>query len=895
MAKQDLVAWCGPISNELAKVRWAEPTRVLVIPMGIGSTYPCVGSMKGWSVEQHVDCHGSQAFGRLFASLSPPSAGESKSDELLRAFKLALDWRTRTIASFSAGHGLVEPLLRDDPSAWDCVYLADSYYTGAPAVKQGMLAFAQRAVAGEALFIATCSAAGNEQTRACNECILPLVEQLELVRASVVWPGPVQPERVWTRGKACIADFGARVSHGDHARIVAPATMQAWVSPALSRAVPAPGSIRTHRLSPDDSAPWEPRKAASSSAPWYAWAFGVVCAAGLIGAGYLVLRPRKAMRSGGSAVEEGPNWARLRGDVWILPSGETISANNASHAEVARWYLERQGVFTKSTWEASDRFFSDGAIRVSGAAFEVEHWNDEVMGRVQAYISSQLIAPSGCVMIERRTGRTRLPSGLWRERLYIAPQAADVLLATSSTRFWRENELEAAGERMTREDDEPGDPAFLVESRSAMRRRGDYWISPTGELLVVRDPWTSKAPWGQPDIHEGVAERVLLSGAAGLSYDEAARRIYEEGATTTYMKMGAVRVNFGHDLSVYALNTASLRRIQAYLEQLAYPAQDRILLWEDSRGRQVELDAGYLLAARSPSQVWRGPFPVTVLEVSEAPRSYVFLTDCVGWRDGQDIADMKEQQNGLTRRQFLSFVDSAQMREKERELGYERDARRGLTMAADWHVSYHRSTFLGVPCVYFAWSGIEHIFVDPDLWLRRGAREALVLAERKEAPISISTPDVEAMRRVEAYLVAPVSRREFEQELDRLWRFIDPTYGTPQAERQLVRTEARLARPLHDQVKTAWNAITRKRPVPPGVRQDAVEYAEGMLVLRDRIEQLNAIPGVAQAAVRIKKGSAPLRTPEDVLAYARELIAAQRKLGDMRAPVWGEDARRKWL
>lgn len=162
------------------------------------------------------------------------------------------------------------------------------------------------------------------------------------------------------------------------------------------------------------------------------------------------------------------------------------------------------------------------------------------------------------------------------------------------------------------------------------------------------------------------------------------------------------------------------------------------------------------------------------------------------------------------------------------------------------------------------------------------------VAERRRA----ADPETEA--KVEKFMAAPVTRREFEQELDRLWRFIDPTYDQPDAARINVRTEARLARPFGDQVKTAFNALTRGRPAPPGVRQDAQEYAERIILLRDRRDQLNAMPGVSQAAVRLKKGNAPLRTPPDVLGYARELIAVQRDLADLRAPIWGEDARRRW-
>lgn len=43
--------------------------------------------------------------------------------------------------------------------------------------------------------------------------------------------------------------------------------------------------------------------------------------------------------------------------------------------------------------------------------------------------------------------------------------------------------------------------------------------------------------------------------------------------------------------------------------------------------------------------------------------------------------------------------------------GYESDKRRGLTLANDWHVSYHRSTYDGQRCYFVRWSGIEFIWL----------------------------------------------------------------------------------------------------------------------------------------------------------------------------------------
>lgn len=47
-----------------------------------------------------------------------------------------------------------------------------------------------------------------------------------------------------------------------------------------------------------------------------------------------------------------------------------------------------------------------------------------------------------------------------------------------------------------------------------------------------------------------------------------------------------------------------------------------------------------------------------------------------------------------------------------REMGYEVDPRKGLTLKNDWHVSYHRSKYRGRRCYYVRHSSIEYIFVE---------------------------------------------------------------------------------------------------------------------------------------------------------------------------------------
>lgn len=91
-----------------------------------------------------------------------------------------------------------------------------------------------------------------------------------------------------------------------------------------------------------------------------------------------------------------------------------------------------------------------------------------------------------------------------------------------------------------------------------------------------------------------------------------------------------------------------------------------------------------------------------------------FFSDCVGWPRDQvdDLNDMINAGKEISRATFLKYVHPEEMRNIERELGYERDPRVGLTMANDFHVAYYRSTVRGCPAVYFVWSAIEYVFTD---------------------------------------------------------------------------------------------------------------------------------------------------------------------------------------
>ena len=68
----------------------------------------------------------------------------------------------------------------------------------------------------------------------------------------------------------------------------------------------------------------------------------------------------------------------------------------------------------------------------------------------------------------------------------------------------------------------------------------------------------------------------------------------------------------------------------------------------------------------------------------------------------------------ITRRTFRKHVDTESLAETEQNLGYELHPAKGMTMAGDWHVSYHCSKYKGKTVYYFRHSAIEYIFVPED-------------------------------------------------------------------------------------------------------------------------------------------------------------------------------------
>lgn len=95
---------------------------------------------------------------------------------------------------------------------------------------------------------------------------------------------------------------------------------------------------------------------------------------------------------------------------------------------------------------------------------------------------------------------------------------------------------------------------------------------------------------------------------------------------------------------------------------------------------------------------------------------YRYLNCCVAMApaDVPALSRMIADARDVTRRTFLQHVDRDEQRDLEAQLGYVGHPKQGLTMAGDWHVSYHRSEWKGERCYFFRWSHIEHYFVRED-------------------------------------------------------------------------------------------------------------------------------------------------------------------------------------
>ena len=96
--------------------------------------------------------------------------------------------------------------------------------------------------------------------------------------------------------------------------------------------------------------------------------------------------------------------------------------------------------------------------------------------------------------------------------------------------------------------------------------------------------------------------------------------------------------------------------------------------------------------------------------------TYHYAGNCVGTppESVPTLTRMIDDNLEITRRTFLRRVDRDELAGLAEGLGYAKHPSQGLTMAADWSVSYHRSHWNGRRCYYFRWSAIEYYFFAVD-------------------------------------------------------------------------------------------------------------------------------------------------------------------------------------
>jgi hypothetical protein len=106
------------------------------------------------------------------------------------------------------------------------------------------------------------------------------------------------------------------------------------------------------------------------------------------------------------------------------------------------------------------------------------------------------------------------------------------------------------------------------------------------------------------------------------------------------------------------------------------------------------------------------------------PLQWKFWTTCVE-SDGPSINDMQRAAKSVSY-STLRRVLGDELVKVEKKLGYDtgRSKETGLRMKNDWAVSCFKSMYRGMPCYYFVWSHIEHIFVQGrEVWGTRNKEE----------------------------------------------------------------------------------------------------------------------------------------------------------------------------
>jgi hypothetical protein len=232
------VVWCGPFSPK------TQAPGATVQGAALGAIV-CKGAAGGPSM-----------------ALCPQLAQKITTiDDLLRIANVPAS-DTLVLASFSAGHNIVRPLMLDpaNRARVDVLYLADSIYGSwknqeaqTINVPDGYVDFAIDALDAKKLFVATSSNSPNSPFPNGEQSMKALAQAIEsragqpMQEASALSPEITpQPVGAGQLGGTLFCDYGGLVTHPEHATKLAPQFFQKVVSPWLemrSSAAPKPITV----------------------------------------------------------------------------------------------------------------------------------------------------------------------------------------------------------------------------------------------------------------------------------------------------------------------------------------------------------------------------------------------------------------------------------------------------------------------------------------------------------------------------------------------------------------------------------------------------------------------------------------------------------------------------
>jgi hypothetical protein len=236
----DAVIWCGPVStSNIAGIAWRRPTKIITVSGNGSSHFANVAAGTEEEIESAVSGLGALPLSALLDQHGVPDAE-----------RVAL-------MGFSAGHGLIEGILRSpDMERVNALGAFDAYFVGhGQGPKPGYLRFCQRAASGDALAVVTTSSreatSGLNQPPSGPRADLAFGELAAEVGVVSISPPAGVPVPSTTQGAGLFvwANYLEEFGHEGHATQLATIWGNALIAPYMAGdAVPLKGGSRKRRI-----------------------------------------------------------------------------------------------------------------------------------------------------------------------------------------------------------------------------------------------------------------------------------------------------------------------------------------------------------------------------------------------------------------------------------------------------------------------------------------------------------------------------------------------------------------------------------------------------------------------------------------------------------------------